>query len=174
MFKKRCKKGRGRLNKIPLNMLRKSKGQRRTRPRVSKELITVHKAFRDYQNLKEVPEEKDLPEQNDDATLCEEINYNDDSLPAGDSYNQRKRKAAEKWEEVRASIQKIILNRHSANEGTICFHCKHNPGIVRCHQCSPYMYCMDCSNLFHDNLNFHHCPEIWKVLYRGYYPYVLF
>ena len=98
-----CKKGKEKLNRIPLNILQKSKGQRRVRPRVSKELITVHTAFRDYQNSKEVPEEpeqKDVPEQEDDATFSESIDcYHDDSLPAGDSYYKRKRKAAEKWEE---------------------------------------------------------------------------
>ena len=170
MFKKRCsKKGKEKLNRIPLNILQKSKGQRRVRPRVSKELITVHTAFRDYQNSKEVPEEpeqKDVPEQEDDATFSESIDcYHDDSLPAGDSYYKRKRKAAEKWEEVRAGVQKIILHRHLINEDSICFHCKQKSGVVRCHQCSPYMYCMDCSNEFHHNKNFHHSPEIWKVLY---------
>ena len=169
MFRKRCKKGKGKLNKIPLNILQKSKGQRRTRPRVSKELITVHRAFHDYQNSKDLPEEKDvpedkdIPEEKDDATYYEGIDYHDDSLPAGDSYYKRKKKAAENWEEVRAGVQKIILHRHLVNKDSVCFHCKQNAGVVLCHQCSPYMHCMDCSNEFHQNKNFHHSPEIWKV-----------
>ena len=139
MFRKRCKKGKGKLNKIPLNILQKSKGQRRTRPRVSKELITVHRAFHDYQNSKDLPEEKDIPEEKDDAAYYEGIDYHDDSLPAGDSYYKQKKKAAENWEEVRAGVQKIILHRHLVNKDSVCFHCKQNAGVVRCHQCSPAM-----------------------------------
>jgi len=29
-----------------------------------------------------------VPEEEDDATFCEEINYYDDSLPASDNYNR--------------------------------------------------------------------------------------
>ena len=77
-------------------------------------MITVRRTFHDHQNSKDlpkekdVPEEKDIPEEEDDATYYERTDYHDDSLPAGDSYYKRERKAAENWEEVRAGVQSIF------------------------------------------------------------------
>ena len=160
MLRKRFKKAKGKVNKIPLNVLRKHKGQRRTRPQVSKELITVQTSFCEYQNAKA------LTKETDDTAQYEEIDdtsFHDDSLPVSQSYLKRKMKAAERWEEVRSGIQKIILHKNSLDKDTVCFNCKKSPAVMRCHQCSPFLYCMDCNNRFHHNRNFHHCPEIWKV-----------
>ena len=105
------------MNKIPLNVLSKHKGQKRTRPRASRELITLHTSFVEYHNSKNssIPKETDL----EDSVQYEEGNdtYNYDqhdstsSLPAQQrSYVNRKVKAVEKWKEVRLGIQKIIFS----------------------------------------------------------------
>ena len=163
ILRKRFKKAKGKVNKIPLNVLRKPKGQRRTRPQVSKELISIKTSFHEYQNLKDTPS---VHKEADNSAQYDGIDntsyHHDDSLPAYQSYVKRKIKAAERWEEVRAGIQKIILHKHSLDKA-VCFNCKQSSAVIRCHQCSPYLYCMDCSNQFHHNKNFHHCPEIWKV-----------
>lgn len=164
MYRKRFKKGKGKVNKIPLNVIRRAKGQRRTRPHVSKELITLHTSFLEYKNSKD---NASVHKEMDDIAQYEEVDdtfYHDDSSPAHQSYVKRKVKVAESWEKVRAGIQKIILHKNSLDENTICFNCQ-NLATVRCHQCGPYLYCMDCSNQFHHNKNFHHSPEVWKVCY---------
>ena len=167
MYKKKFKKARGKVNKIPLNVLRKPKGQRRTRPRAYKELITLHTFFVEYENSKDntilkQTDQEDIA-QYEEASDSYNYDQHDSSLPTRRrSYVKRKIKAAEQWEEVRAGVQKIILCRHSLDENAVCLNCQ-KLAVVRCQQCGPYQYCVDCSNELHHSRNFHHSPEIWKV-----------
>jgi len=162
MYRKRFTKVKGKVNKIPLNVLTRAKGQRKTKFQVSKELITLHTSFVEYENSKS---NTSIHKEIDDAAQYEGIDdnsYHDNSSPPCKSYVKRKMRAAERWEEVRAGLQRIILHKHLLCEGTICFNCQ-NLAVVRCHQCGPYLYCMDCCNQFHRDRNFYHSPEIWKV-----------
>ena len=150
--------------RIPLNILKPLKGHRRTRPHVSKEIVQVHTSFMKYSEASS-SQHDDLDNTSTHETDDEYIDSfcQDSSSPSVyQSYTRRKTRAAEKWSEVRAGIERILLWQHSLNENTLCFQCI-STAVVRCQQCGPYVYCVECANLLHENRNFHHSTEIWKV-----------
>lgn len=171
---KRTRRMKGKANRVPLNILKPLKGHKRTRPHVSKEIVQVHTSFIKYS------EASSSQLDSIDNNFPHEIIDENDSYGQGSNspsvhqtYTRRKARAAEKWREVRAGIEHILLWQHSLNKNTLCFQCT-NTAVVRCQQCGPYVYCVECANLLHENRNFHHSPEIWKVHKCTYYIKVLY
>ena len=167
---KKFRKRKGKANRIPFNILKPPKGHRRSRPHVSREVMQVHTAFRKYSEASSRHHNNLDNDFTDEAERVDDSIYQDNSSPAAipslyQSYTQRKTKAAEKWGEVRSGIEETLLQQHCLNENTLCFQCD-SKASVRCQECGPYFYCVECTNKLHENRNFHHCPEIWKVRTR--------
>jgi len=86
----------------------------------------------------------------------------EDHITLETDYAKRKLRLAENWTEVRDELYTSMICANSLRD-TECFFC-YNPATIKCNQCGPYCMCLQCCLFHHTNCNFHHCPEVWKVI----------
>ena len=75
----------------------------------------------------------------------------------------RKERLSQRWTELRSNIYETMIKRQALPDEAKCYVC--GDPAVRCQQCGPFYLCSDCCTTLHnDKQNFHHFPELWKVL----------
>lgn len=148
-------------NRIPLNFLSSQKGPKK-RYKFAKEDVTVSLPNPVISNVCSVvspgpidPPPDDYAEyhEEDDATLT----------PTVSAHTRRKEKLAEKWNAIRTSAYKKMIQTYALPLSKKCAMCNNNEANVRCQQCGPLFMCQSCCFDIHGKLHYHHFPELWQV-----------
>ena len=79
------------------------------------------------------------------------------------AHTKRKQNLAARWESLRCSAYKAVVQNQALQYQEKCFICGSDDAGVRCQQCGPLYMCHDCCVRHHDQMNFHHYPEVWQV-----------
>ena len=150
-------------NRIPLNFLTSQKRQKK-RYKLENEVVTVslnpatsnvHSAA---SSTADAP--ADVPPPPDDYA---EYHEEDDASATLSTHTRRKEKLAEKWNALRDTTCKKMIQAYALPPGQKCAMCDDEDGNVRCQQCGPLFMCQNCCVEIHSKLHYHHLPESWQV-----------
>ncbi len=147
---------RRRSNKVPINFVSQSRNH--------KPGFIVRKAVKAI-NIS--TDESTQPGTVSDHEPTGDCGEDEDMFPSGEDtsteHTRRKEKMAEKWNDLRCSVTKVMVEGFSLPEA-ICSRC-YTKANVRCVQCGPCAYyCEECGASAHRSSLFHHVPEVWKVI----------
>jgi len=79
------------------------------------------------------------------------------------AYTKQKQNLAAKWDYLRSSAYRAMVQNETLQHQQKCFVCGCGDADVRCEQCGPLYMCHNCCVKHHNQMNFHHSPEIWQV-----------
>ena len=140
-------------NKVPLNFLSAQKGQKKRYRFTSEEVtVTLPDTVISSETSAVSPVDVDLPPEN----------YQEDD-PTVSMHTRRKEKLAEKWNTLRTSAYKKMIEMYALPPSNKCAICNSEDANVRCQQCGPLFMCQSCCFDIHSKLHYHHFPELWQV-----------
>ena len=148
---------RKRKNRIPLNFV----VRRKSKPgvRVLKTIVPV--SLSSGENLLSHHEDDHVP---DCFTDFQCLSSSEDSDPTQTDYKKRKTIMAEKWNSIRSSATKVLIEGFGFPVCVCCNNCGESAN-VKCVQCGPVsFYCQACAVEAQKTSLYHHFPEIWKVI----------
>ena len=69
-------------------------------------------------------------------------------------------------ETARCIVTRTVVEKQCLPPGVPCYICGKDYIAVRCAECGSFhFYCERCATELHVKCFYHHCPEVWKVLY---------
>ncbi len=79
-------------------------------------------------------------------------------------YFRKKEKLLEKWDEVRDSLIRTIIECFGMPQDYYCIICHGNPAIIRCNDCgTEQFFCNCCVEELHKSRNLFHFMGLWDV-----------
>lgn len=79
-------------------------------------------------------------------------------------HHLRRVKEFNSWEGIRESLLQTRVEEEAFSCETACIECNTNTAVCRCMECGPrQFFCHDCVKLLHENRNYFHLLETYKV-----------
>ena len=93
--------------------------------------------------------------------ICEKI-AEDIKSNTQSTWTRRMQSVEANWESSRASIFSALLKSHAIPcPESICFICKKENAVIRCHQCGPrVLLCSNCDEVVHEKKSLHD-RDVW-------------
>ena len=152
-----------RQNKVPLNFIAPLN---RKRCRIVKQVIIVNNRPDSYQHSN-TSNNYDVDNGQAQFDSMSEVDGTDAAQELS-SHTIRKERLSQKWAELRSRIYITMVNKQAISDEAECYVCG-SPAVIRCLQCGPFSMCSSCCTTLHSSKqNFHHFPEIWKVMWNSY------
>lgn len=145
-------------NKVPLNVLSARRSSRRTNYKITKSVLDFC--------LTETTTTRDVTSTSWEDNVSHNEGYEEVEAIISDTvtaHRKRKENLAARWTALRSSAYRVMVQSIALQPHQKCFTCGSENSDVRCELCGPLYMCRSCCIKHHDQINYHHYPEIWQV-----------
>lgn len=81
------------------------------------------------------------------------------------NHEKRQLNLTQKWTDIREDVLKAYSKVSHIPGGQECVVCRQVEAVLRCEHCGPRQYyCLACGHAMHENRNYFHVLELWKVI----------